>query len=446
VYRTAWAVAALCLGIGLCLPAGARTADAAKPDYAGTDRLVEQLGDPDYRRRDDAAMKLRSEGLAALPALRAALNHADPEVRRRAGELVPVLETAALLAPKRVTLKVDNRPVREVLDSIEKQTGYKIETWGPAGRTNCSFDFADLPFWQALDVVCRGTGLVLQQGYGDDHVRLQAQEGHIPYLGYDGPFRIVPTGFQHYRNIEFGLVGKAGAGANRIDNLTLTFSIFSEPKLPLLGMGEVRLEAAYDSERNSMLPTTTGPDEYIDARFGARGRWTSRYGTGNRTTSLQTQIMLSHPSEKATGVKLVRGRIPVTLLADQKPEVIAADVLKAKGVRTKIDSTSFHVEDVSQLANKQVLVKMTVSEETDNPHDYTWMNSLYQRIELQDDKGNKYMIAGNGWGNHTPGSVQLTTTFAPQGAKAGKPAKLIYYRWTTLQHEVAFEFRDLPLP
>jgi hypothetical protein len=87
-----------------------------------------------------------------------------------------------------------------------------------------------------------------------------------------------------------------------------------------------------------------------------------------------------------------------------------------------------------------------VSEATGNRHDYSWMNSLYQRIELQDDKGNKFMIVGNGWGNNSPGSIQMSTTFAPQGGKASTPFKLIYYRWTTLEHEIAFEFKDLPLP
>jgi hypothetical protein len=30
--------------------------------------------------------------------------------------------------------------------------------------------------------------------------------------------------------------------------------------------------------------------------------------------------------------------------------------------------------------------------------------------------------------------------------KVGPPAKLVYYSWVLMEHEVAFEFRDLPLP
>jgi hypothetical protein len=197
-----------------------------------------------------------------------------------------------------------------------------------------------------------------------------------------------------------------------------------------------------------MLVANPSFEEGFDPRFGGMrgGRWISRYGGGNRMMCLQTQVTLARPSDKASSVKLVRGRVPVTLLSDQKPVSVAENILKAKGARNKIDTTSFHIEDVNQLPNKQVQIKLSVSEATDNPNDYTWMNSLYQRIELQDDKANKFAVVGNSWGNSSPGTVQMTTTFSPQGVKVGPPAKLIYYRWTTLQHEIAFEFNDLPLP
>ncbi len=446
MHRTVWLAALLCLASAPA--ARARQPGAApKGEPPGVERFVAQLGDPDYRKRDEAVARLRAAGVKALPALREALNHPDAEVRHRASELVPALETAALLAPRRVTIRVRNRPLPEVFEQIRKQTGYKIESWGAGSRAAYTFDLADVPFWEALDTVCRASGMVLQQGYGDDRIRLHAQEGYAPYVQYDGPFRLVPTGFQHFRNIEFGLVGKAGANANRSESLTLGFTISAEPKVPLLGMGEVRLEAAYDTERNSMLVGGAGGEEGFDPRFGMRGgRWISRYGMGNRMMSMQTQVTLARPSDKAVGVKVVRGRVPVTLLAEQKPAVVAENILKAKGTRAKVDSTSFHIEDVSRPGNKQVLVKMSVSEATDNPHDYTWMNALYQRIELQDAKGNKFAMVGNGWGNSSPGNVQLTATFAPQGANVGEPAKLIYYRWTTLQYEIPFEFKDLPLP
>ena len=45
------------------------------------------------------------------------------------------------------------------------------------------------------------------------------------------------------------------------------------------------------------------------------------------------------------------------------------------------------------------------------------------------------------------GTAQFTFTLGnPGNAKLGPPAKLIFFSWHTLQHQVAFEFKDLPLP
>jgi hypothetical protein len=82
----------------------------------------------------------------------------------------------------------------------------------------------------------------------------------------------------------------------------------------------------------------------------------------------------------------------------------------------------------------------------DNQYDYTWTNSLHQRVELTDEKGQKFLSHGLNFNNSTPTSVQGTFTFGDPTGKLGKPAKLTYYGWVTAQHQVEFEFRDLPLP
>ena len=53
-----------------------------------------------------------------MPDLRKAKTHADPEVRRRLDDLIPVLEMMATLTPKRVTAKFNKKPVKEILDEI----------------------------------------------------------------------------------------------------------------------------------------------------------------------------------------------------------------------------------------------------------------------------------------------------------------------------------------
>jgi hypothetical protein len=429
---------------------------AAPPaaEEAAFDRLVEQLGDSNYRQRDAATRRLEAAGVKALPALKRALTHSDPEVRRRASDLIPRIETAAVVAPRRVTLKMIDKPLRAIFDEMTKQTGFKIEFWTHPQSVGQKFscDFRDMPFWPALDQLCHDANLVLQQTYGDERIVLQSQGGYTPHVSYEGAFRFVPTGFQMYRNLEFGLVGGASPAPQRNETLTLSFLVFSEPRLPLLGMGEVRLEAAYDADKNTMLPppnpANAGDVTFFPGGGIVRRHVVHRYGNGNRSYMQQGQLTLHRPSERPSKVKLVRGVIPVTLLVEQKSVVVADDILKAKGKKSTIDTTTFHFDDVTVQANKQYQIKLNITEESkDNPNDWTWMNTLFQRIELRDDKGNVFPVQGTNWGNTAPNNVQMTLTYGPPAnGKAGPPSKFMFQHWRTLQHQVRFEFKDLPLP
>jgi hypothetical protein len=418
------------------------------PPTPALQRLIEQLGDSDFRKRDEAVRLLEAEGMPALPALKKALGHPDAEVRRRVHDLIPQLETAAYLAPRRVTLKMNNRPLRAIFDELTRQAGYKIEFWANNTGQTYSFTFEDVTFWEAFDRICQDASLVLQANYGDERLILQQQPGHVPHIQRSGAFRFVPTGFQLYRHLNFGLVGGELPPAQRSETLTLSFQVFSEPRIPLLGMGEVRLNAAYDNQKNSMLLPANPVPDHLNPRWGMRTHYASRYGNGNRSHWMQSQFNLARPSEKASLAKSIRGTIPLTVLVEQKPVVVTDKVLAAKGKKVIVGTTTFFFEDVSALANKQYQLKLTVTEDNkENPNDYTWMSTLYNRIELQDEKGNKYQVYGSSWGNGGPTNVQMTLTYGQQpGTTVGPPARFVFHEWTTMEHLVSFEFKDLPLP
>jgi hypothetical protein len=447
VDKTIPLVAVCWIALGVTVRAESPRTQAA-PEVA-VEQLVQQLGDNDYHKRDEASRALQAAGARALPALRLALHDPDAEVRRRVTDLIPLLETAVLLAPKRVTFKTVNKPIKDAFDELIRQTGYQIEYNVNDLRQPYSFDFQNAPFWEAVEKISRATGLVIQQGYGDDHIRLYQQNAYAPYVHTEGAFRFTATGFNQYRNIDFSLTGKGAAPQTRNESLTLQFSICVEPKMALLGVGEVRLEAAYDNEKNSMLVPPVNNNEFLNGNIFMGGRWTSgKYGNGNRMFSTQTQVNLLRSSENATSVKVVRGSLPIMLLVNQKPVVVAEKILEAKGKKTTIGGTHFEIGEVTELPGKQYQIKMVVNEDLkDNPNDYSWMNSLAQRIELHDDKGGKLQIMGSQWNNSAANHVEMTLTFATAGgAKPEAPTKLVYQTWTTEQHVIPFEFKDLPLP
>src|SRR5258708_50923 len=68
-----------------------------------------------------------ASGAAALPALRQAAGHPAPDLRQRLAALIGDIERATLLAPKRVTLHLDNVPLKDAVAALAKASGYKIE-------------------------------------------------------------------------------------------------------------------------------------------------------------------------------------------------------------------------------------------------------------------------------------------------------------------------------
>jgi hypothetical protein len=120
--------------------------------------------------------------------------------------------------------------------------------------------------------------------------------------------------------------------------------------------------------------------------------------------------------------------------------------MSAKGLKKMAGDLEFHIENVQKMPNNQYQVKFTVTNKGKSS-DYTWMNTLYQRIELLDEKGNKFQNWGSSWGGGGGNQVNLTLTYGHFGpGKAPTPTKFIYQEWITRQHEIAFEFKDIPLP
>jgi len=448
-----------------CVVAASSALAVAPPPATLNDRqllqLIEQLGDQDFRVRDRAEEQLSQQGAVALPYLRKALSHRDPEIRRRALRLIPSLEHAVLVAPRCVTLRVRNRPLLEILEEISKQTGYKIQHQGgaivrrvvvagaapvpvpvvPAGANasdTFSFDFANTPFWDAIEEICQASNLSVQNSYGDDIVRLSSYGQSPGFVGRSGAFRYWATSLQLYRNVDLSQRGTP----SRAETLTLNVQLAAEPRLPFLGIGQPQLELAYDNERNSLLPNMT-PEEQ-EMKFGRVSRY---YGGSYKQLNMSFSVQLNRVSEKATSIKLLRGVIPVTVLTETRPAVIADKILSASKTKTVVGDIEFTIESTKALANNQYEIKFSATNKAVN-NDYSWMNNLYQRLELQDAAGNKYQQWGSNWHGGGGNSVSMTLTYNGNNGpvKPGPPQRFVYQVWSSRTHPIHFEFRDIPLP
>src|SRR5262249_33054195 len=149
-----------------------------------------------------------------------------------------------------------------------------------------------------------------------------------------------------------------------------------------------------------------------------------RGGSGYKAYYAQANVNLMKTSDKAKTVKLVRGQLPITLLSEQKPEVVTDNLLKSKGKKVKLGGTSSVIDNVGETPGKQYEVKLTIQEDG-HENDWNWINTLYQRIEVQDPKGEKYQFYGSSLGSNGVGSAEFTFTLGqPGNAKLAPPSKL----------------------
>lgn len=418
--------------------------------------LLQQLADRDWVVRDAAEKQIVAMGLQAVPLLRRAATSNDPEVRRRAMRILPGLEHALRVRPKRYTFSVVEQPIGKVIETLKKESGYKIENHlglitnppGPEGKVvpgerKFTYHFKEATWWQILDRINEDVPLQPPMNYGDDVVRLYRAHGRhssSPYVGYDGGFRYVANSLTLHRSVEFGM--RPHPSGVRSESLLLNLTLYSEPHLPFLSVDQPRLEIAQDDRRGSMVPLPPTNE----AEEGILGRVVTRryYGGTSKQPSVQVSVPLAAGAVGAKSLALIRGVIPVTLLAEQRPVVVCEDVANAKDFKKAIEGIEFQVRQVKILPNNQVLMELHVLNRL-NPSDYNLMNTLYQRLELYDNKGVKFQNYGSSWGGGGAG-FQLTLTFGNFNVKMGPPAKLIFQHWETCTHEVTFELKDVPLP
>ncbi|HSQ54447.1 MAG TPA: hypothetical protein VLM40_01780, partial [Gemmata sp.] len=260
----------------------APTATPAKAADGKVAQLIADLGSDDYQVREKAGRELAAIGEQALPAMRTALFATEsPEVQRRLSVLVRKMDRDRLVAPKLVTLASKDKNVKDVLDELSKQTGYRIEYNGGPGDAKQDFNFDKTPFWIAIDKVATAAGCVVYSDYDDETIRIYKQGTMNPYVAYAGPFRFLATNINSNKSVQLsGLPVNAGR-ASRSEYMNLSFQIQSEPKNPMLGVTQAEVISATDNLGGSLVPPRDQNNRSYYENRGTRGHNT--YGNLNLT-------------------------------------------------------------------------------------------------------------------------------------------------------------------
>jgi hypothetical protein len=405
---------------------------------AEIDTYISQLGDKQYQKRNQAKDVLEQLGPLALPNLKNALKTAtDPEIKRQLQSIIPALEQSQALEPTRLTLTCKDKPLKEVVKEIEKQTKYKIEVVNVGGGNGqkddapVSLSWNKVSFWEAMQSLADQHGLLFQDGwYGPDNMTIRLTPGEMTnrFTDLQGPFRITATGFYYNRSLNFSnrVQGAMNNAQQTMETLQVNMSISVEPRMPLLSVRQpIITEATDENGQSLMLPINPQRNGY--------------YQHGYRSYMHQVNGSLK-PSANSRKLTALKGTIPVTLVAETKPKITIPKVKEAKGKTFKEGAATINIEDVTT-DRGQPGIKMTISENIPNgQQDYTWMNSIQQRIEVYDENGNKLQNYGGSWNMNGNNTIAGTFHFS------GVPVKMVYYDWITLSYQVPFSFTDLPLP
>lgn len=442
--------------LALVLMCGSALAAEPKPTRPIT-ALIEQLGAKDYAAREAAEKAIMAIGSEALPALRKAVDHDDPEVRRRLARLIPALEREKVVAPKRVSLSLAAATPAEAFDALSKQTGYRIFLPDALREEmeTIKLPTGQLTFWEALDRVCRATGVEREaelpnsfemlgkeeRGYP---IRLRKRGNHSPFVHYDGAFRVSVAQLEITRKAELRSVpvDKVPGGAGTRDSYCLTLDLAVEPRLLLAGVGSVQISEASDDEGSSLVPRKADQDPDHDIR------WLGIDTLGGRRNCDQPLLTaLVNCSRTAKKVARVKGSVPVILLTEEASLALADNPLELKNKKLKAGErdVTIHYLERKGKADEYVL---RVSIQTHNPEELAGggIAAFERAFDLADRDGRRYTLVD------IPRKALLDETgltidyqFHPI-EKLGPPVKLIYHDWKPFRHEVRFAFKDVPLP
>ena len=414
-------------------------------------KLVEALGSEQYREREKAGQALEAKGEKALHDLRRALTATDsPEVSRRLTMIVRRMEYDRLVSPKFVSMNLKDKTAKAALDEVAKQTGYKIEfaNNGPGGlgggEAKFNFAFDRMPFWIAMDKIADQAGLGVHTDYDDDIVRVNpGQDSHNPHVSYAGPFRLVATGINSNRNVQLSGISKRGFQNRTSENIGFSFQVHSEPKNPILGTLPAEVTVATDELGGNLVP----PKDPNSPR-------TSYYNHGSyRGHNAYGNVNLLRASKDATTLKTLKGKMAIVLLSGVVPEVVFVDPMKAKTKTIKGRNVEVTFDSMTE-AGGQYTATLTLKRldiQDPNNFDYSWSNSVWQKLELVDSAGKKYHTYGPNQINNNGMSVGLTIMFNKQNRqgvedKLGPPVKFVVNEWLQITNDVTFEFKDIPLP
>jgi hypothetical protein len=169
----------------------------------------------------------------------------------------------------------------------------------------------------------------------------------------------------------------------------------------------------------------------------------------------QTQFNLRPATKPSAMLKVLRGNVPVEILAQRKPLLAVKDIFSDKIKLYKgagdLELALLNVQDNSGGARNNGNIRFFMSGVDFsqaggfNPG-FPNVNMLQQRFELTDAQGRRFNLNVNvNFNGNNQKSVEGNMYFNAVGG-VGPAARLTYNSQKTIRTSVPFEFKNVPMP
>jgi hypothetical protein len=413
----------------LIFAAPATTAPAAGPS-SEVDALIAQLSDPQWQVRNRAVERLVQLGPAAEPRLQSiATRVTNIDLRTRIELTLNRIGESRHSGASYVTLHLNAVNLRDAIDALGREAGVKFDTAaadvaGSGGPITLHADHK--PFWNVLRELCAQARLELESIDPAGVIVLRGGndlDWGIRPASIIGPYMLVARRVELTRALDF-------ARPKDVSNAySLVLLTYAEPKLkPIYWAVKSVDECVTENGQHLQQADTDGPD------------------IGDLNSDAETRFQFTGPTDASRRIANLRVNARFVLSEKSQPIEIG-NVLKIKNESRTIGGWRLMIKGVTKTDDDRYSAALTVFRDGHNPEEWTERMGLLGRVlPRMLDKSGKALESGGTSQNEGVDEWNWTDEFTPANSDA-KPAKLVWdFPLETRHVDVAFEFRDLPLP
>ncbi len=445
------------------------------------DELVSKLGSPRFSEREAAAEALRDLGREALPVLRQSRQATDLEIRTRVRALIEEIETNLMVQPTQVRLNYQDQPIGEVARHLGEQANVSINVidnnLGLRSQQKITLvESEPVPFWKALDELCRQGNLQLNHGVQIVGVgpanrlpvlNLFPTTMTAPPSSISGPFRVSVLSLVDHKERNFNSMIQSGPiviqNGQRVEpdtrpgvtteNFSMSLSVMSEPRMSVAIDGPVKVSQAFDDRGNDLAqPDANGRVQHASSGYNGMAHV-------NGSMNLTLPVGLKMPEKPGSKIDRFKATIPVVVMARKDDPLVVPLDDASKGKTFENEQIRIQVHGVQQQAG-QPLVEIDLTVKLLQPDNHGPQTGAFaqeymtfrqnqgnsqNQIEIVDAQGRPY----HQWfPSHPtqPGQDGMRMNLRVMSTEGvGPPAQIRYYDLSRTATEIEVELRDIPL-